>query len=500
LYEEERLFKFSRNNLLFVKFQFQRLESIKILANVMMMVLVAYFYNETWILFDSKHLDNSWLGMIVFHVDNTIGYNIDISDATFLCLYIILRMMLHFARQIYYLQRIIEAVVIEERKRICLLMRFIFCCMRVEDLLYHINDLAKDEEVYRKQKLNLRLVNFELLFFKLFCPEDTIQKFRRRNSRWTNLIETDMSLHVDLVCGLIACSITFIVKFFKNYQYMQKFMSQAECTGQGHHCTTSVDEVNCWCTVNLIGHAPTFLFVVFAGIFGVASVMRVVVTYVFSVWLEPKYEKATWVMSTPNSGLEGKMTLPQKADVTIAIYGFPKNDFCEKIKDLRKDNYSTLQEIKSFFRQDKYWNVTDNVQYYLAQGTTTFWLKPLELSGRSNNNPVMIVKGEWNGGRSSFNSKVRRMIDCDSIQTICISMKEIQNCRLRAGYEDFSQSTENSQEDGVSTSDWLARGGEPKDLIWKQTPPSYLGVDLSHIQMSFRILPEVYQSKSRFLM
>jgi len=512
LYEEERLLKFSRNHLLFVKFQFQRLETIKIFAHVMMMVAVAYFYKKTWILFDSKDLDNSWLGMIVLHVDDTIGYNIDISDVTFLCLYIVLRMMLHFARQIYYLQKIVDAVIVEEGKRICVLMRFIFCWMRVEDLSYYMDDEALDEKEYRMNKLNLRLVNFELLFVKLFCPEETIQKFRRRYTHWTDLVETDMSLHKDLVCGLIACSITFVVKFFKNYQYIQKFMSQAECIGQGHHCTTSVDDDNCWCTVNLIGHAPTFLIVVFAGVFGVASVMRVVVTYVFSVWLEPKYEKATWVMSTLKCGYEDKMTLPQKADVTVAIYGFPKNVVLNIIEHLRQHNYSTLPEIKNFFREDKYWIVTDNVQYYLAQGTTTFWLKPLESSGKSNIKPVMIVKGEWNGGRSSYNSKVRRMIECDAIQTICISKKETPNFRLRTEYLSFSPrnersqeshessqeshesslgSHESSQENGVSISKWLKGGGNPEDLIWKRTPPSYLGVDFCNRQMSFRILPKV---------
>jgi len=68
--------------------------------------------------------------------------------------------------------------------------------------------------------------------------------------------------------------------------------------------------------------------------------------------------------------------------------------------------------------------VTEDLKYYLLQGTTTFWLKPRPMGSFEHveEQPIMIVKGEWNGGGSPPKSKIRHMISCDAIQAICISI------------------------------------------------------------------------------
>lgn len=483
--------------------QFERIVSVKALAHILMMGVVVYLYITIWKLHDSNDLD------ITLSVGDLIHYNVGISDFTFLCGYIILRMMLYLAEELYYIHRIVCAVVVDERKRRCLMMCFLFCWLRVMDLQYYLDDEAKDEYKYRLKILNMRIVNFELLFVRFFCPEETTRKFRRRYSHWSDLAEADISLHKDLVCGLFACAATFIVKFFVNYQYVQRYMSKVQCAGQGHHCTTSIDDDNCWCTVNLIGHAPTFIFVVVAGVFGVFSFMRAVVTYVFDAWLEPKYEKATWFMSTRKCGREDKMTLPQNADVAMAVYGLPKNGFRDKLKKLRKHNNCTLPELTDLYSQGEYWIVTDHVRYYLTQGTTTFSLKPHDA------NPIMIVKGAWNGGRSSYDSKVRRRIECDAIQSICISMKyrrNSRNCNLfdlneqsgdeRSGSNENrtvrERSGGNKKRTRLSIIEWVKGGREQADLIWEQAPPGFNFIDRTTSPMPriCRITSEACASKS----
>jgi len=363
-------------------------------------------------------------------------------------------------------------------KRFWLLMGFIFCCRSKDDLSKNIDKVALEEWDYRKKKFEIRLLYIELLFVKIFCPEETLLKFRRRYCKKIRLLETDMTLHKDLVCGLLVSSVTFIVKFFNNYQYFQKFMSQEDCKKHGY-ITTNVGDKDCWCTVNLVGHIPTFLIVVFAGCFAVAAVMRVIVTFIFNVWLEPTYKKSTWAMSTLGCNWEDEITLPQKADVTFAIYGFPKNsdskDSKEWIENLRDVNYSTLPEIMDFFDEHRFWVVTEIVQYYLTQGTTTFWLKPLESSEK----PIMIVKGEWNGGGCRPRSKIRRMISCDAIQAICISLndgvlKDVGQDLDEKNGDAESPCTNSVREGPKEEFDFLnarfkSGGCELKDLHWEQT-------------------------------
>jgi len=97
-----------------------------------------------------------------------------------------------------------------------------------------------------------------------------------------------MSLHKDAVCGLIACTVALAVNFFGEHQFVLAYMSEQDCADRGSHCTAEDGAQNCWCTVNMISHIPTFLAVVSAAVFGIASGMRAVVSSIFEIWLQPK--------------------------------------------------------------------------------------------------------------------------------------------------------------------------------------------------------------------
>jgi len=139
---------------------------------------------------------------------------------------------------------------------------------------------------------------------------------------------------------------------------------------------------------------------------------------------------------------ESHLTIPQRADVDLAIYGFPKNkNWPDQIRGMsHRHGYQARQKIKDIFKDNQYREVTEHVKYYLNQGTTKFVLTPVH-SAEASDQPIMIVKGEWYGGKSGHGSRIRHMISCDAIQAIGISCNGILG--LRNGFIEWKQTPHN---------------------------------------------------------
>jgi len=417
--EGERIIQVSREHLFFMKINFKESDSVKCYMNLATMFGVGYLYFVCLRLFQSDHYDNSWLSELVSFIRNTIRYECDISDITFLCLYIFLRTMLRFFERVYMLVEF-TAREVGGRKDISkfkILMGFIFGFRRRKNEFEIRRGWGSTAGFYEENVFNLRMVNFELLFVRLFCREDTFLMYRRRNRNWKQMLKNHMTLHKDMVCGLLACFVTVIVNFYEEYQWQLALMRYQDCQSNGGRCSLEIDAEYCWCTVNMVSHIPTFLFVAVAGYLGVTTAMRAVVGKIFDIWLQPKYVKSTWAI-----GSEGgeQLTLSQTADVTVAYYGCPKSeDWRDQIKKYCRENNScslTLKQLEEVFKPNPK-DVTVDIKSFLYQGTTSFRLN------RVNNEldqPILIVKGEWRGGRSSRNSYIRQMISYDAIQTVDI--------------------------------------------------------------------------------
>lgn len=198
-------------------------------------------------------------------------------------------------------------------------------------------------------------------------------------------------------------------------------MNCEECRTNGGFCSEVEVNENCWCTVNLVTHVPTFLGVAGAGAIGVAMALRTVVSGIFQYWLQPKYVKSTFVS---NSGEDEGLTLPQTADVTAAYYGFPKEDWWRMIKkfqDLNNCGALHIEQIEEIFEPDNFWPVTNDIKYFLYQGTTSFRIKNEE------SQVILLVTGEWRGGhrhhlrQSCACGTIDSMVTSDAIQTIYVS-------------------------------------------------------------------------------
>jgi len=102
-----------------------------------------------------------------------------------------------------------------------------------------------------------------------------------------------------------------------------------------------------------------------------------------------------------------------------AYYGYPKRK--EWINEINMNHdQSTVEELAENFVTS--WNVTEPIKHFLFKGTTSFLLeREMAYDQPSNIQPVLIVKGEWRGGRSSPGSEIRKRTSCLAIQTIYVS-------------------------------------------------------------------------------
>jgi len=424
----EHCMRVSREHLFFIDINFKESDSVKCYTNLATMAGIGYLYYVCLHLFQSDLYDNSWLSEVVSVIRNTIGYEADISDITFLCLYIFLRTMLRLFERVYMLAEFTEREVGGRKDigKVKYLMGFIFGFKRRKYKFEQRGGRGSKAGLYEDNVFNLRMVNFELLFVRLFCREDTFLMYRRRNRNWKQMLKNHMTLHKDMVCGLLACFVTFIVNFFEEHQWKQERMSYEDCQSSGGRCSSEIDAEYCWCTINLVTHIPTFLFVAGVGYLGVTSAMRAVVSSIFEIWLQPKYVKSTWAI-----GSEGgdQLTLSHTADVTVAYYGFPRSeDWRNKIDEWCDENNScslTLEQLDEVFKpKPKRFDVTVNIKSFLYQGTTSFRLNRVN---NAPDQPILIVKGEWRGGRSTPDSYVRKIISYDAIQTVYIDAVEQKN-------------------------------------------------------------------------
>jgi len=454
----EHFMQFSRAHLFFIKFNFKESDSVKCYTNLATMAGVGYLYFVCLHLFQSDLYDNSWLSEVVSFIYSTIRYECDISDMTFLCLYIFLRTMLKFCERVYMLAEFTEREVggRKDIAKVKIIMGFIFGFKRRKNEFEKRGGRSSKAGFYEDNVFNLRMVNFELLFVRLFCREETFLRYRRRNRNWKQMLKNHMTLHKDMVCGLLACFVTFSVNFFEEHQWKQEHMSYQDCRSSGGRCSSEIDAEYCWCTINVVSHIPTFLIVAGAGYLGVAAGMRAVVSTIFDIWLQPKYVNSTWAI-----GSEGRdqLTLSQTADVTAAYYGFPKSeDWRNEIERCCRENNScslTLEQLKEVLNPERnILDVTVDIKSFLYQGTTSFRLNRVNELDQ----PILIVSGEWRGGRSTPNSNVRQMISYDAIQTVYIDAVEQKNTSEDVFY----------------------------DLTWIQKPPVYM--DSEDIKMRVQTL------------
>lgn len=420
LKDEQQLVRVSRQHLLFLDINFQRNDSIKCFANLLMVATAVYFYWTCLDYFHGESVDNSWMT----DLQNTVNYDIDMSDVTFICAYIILRTMLRFAERVYMLVEFTTSEANIKAKMTMwkfrtLLSYIIGFKSRPHSFDHNRSNPGID---FENDKFNTRMVNFQLWFVKFFCKEETFLRFRRRNRNWKKMIKNNMTLHKDVICGILSCTIAIIVNFFEEHQHTQEYVSRQHCTEHGGFCSTDVEDENCWCTVNLIAHIPTFIAVAGVGAFGIASIMRAVIREIFAIWLQPKYVKTTWAMSSTGEKWGEELTFPQTADVMAAYYGYPKRQ--EWINEINNNPYDfTIEELEENFVS--FWNVTAPIKHFLFKGTTSFVLKKEMANNQSNNTqPILIVKGEWRGGRSDPKSEIRKRISCLAIQTIYISRSQ----------------------------------------------------------------------------
>jgi len=420
IFEDAKLIKLSRAHLLCVDLQIKRNDSIKCYANFLTIAAVGYFYYTSCHLYHSEEFTNSWLYNSIWYIEDTLGYEIDMSDLTFVCLYLIFRTILRIIYRVYILVEISSAEAGGDLKQIAKFLASYILLFR-----YRLRSriLPKTDPEYWEKQYELRLINFELFFVKLLCPENTYLKFRRRNRNWEDLTESHMSLHKDIICGLLACAVTICVNFYEEHQFIQKWLSEKECSDFGSSCKSIIDQ-HCWCTIDYVSHIPTFIAVVSAGILGVMAVMRAVVSFIFAIWLLPKWRSEcraitvqSHCISDCESDFENELSLPQTADITFAIYGFPIDcNWRKRIAALGTKGYPTENDLRSILKPGSL-EVTNEIKNYLYQGTTQFWLE--ELKG-SSAQPVLIVIGGWYGAKST-DSEIRN-IKWDAVQSICISL------------------------------------------------------------------------------
>jgi len=162
--------------------------------------------------------------------------------------------------------------------------------------------------------------------------------------------------------------------------------------------------------------------------------MRAVVSQIFAIWLLPKWRsecRAITVQSHCTSDNESnfgnELSLPQTADITFAIYGFPiDSNWRNRVADLGTKGYRTESDLRSILKPGSF-EVTNQIKNYLYQGTTQFWLEENEEfeelwgSSTQTEQPVLIVLGGWYGAKST-DSEILRNIKWDAVQSICISL------------------------------------------------------------------------------
>jgi len=241
-----------------------------------------------------------------------------------------------------------------------------------------------------------------------------------------------MSLHKDMSCLILALAVSLIFNFLEEHHYVLEYLSLESCDIKNGSCIggEEVTQDYCWCAVNLNWDIPTFVALIAATVIGVIGSMRAVMVVIFGVWLQQKSSHTTWCVTADAGRSEHRvnfrhpMVLPESASISVAYFGYAKIKNWweeEEIRKMKEDkNFLTMMEVGKIFSRESLYNVTHDIKYYLHQGTTSFRVVEEE----KDQEPILLVKGEWRGGRCSPLSYANKRNQYDAIQIINVVHKK----------------------------------------------------------------------------
>jgi len=277
--------------------------------------------------------------------------------------------------------------------------------------------------------VNQTMANYELALISFFCTEETYLKFRRNYRDWGTIESNNMSLHKDMSCLILALAFSLIFNFLEEHHYVLDYLTLESCYVKNGSCI-EVEEVtqdHCWCAVNLIWDIPTFLALIAGTVIGVVGSMRAVMVVIIGVWLQQKSSYTTWCVtkdagrSEHGTNWRYPMVLPESASISVAYFGYAKiQNWREEIRKMKEDkNFLTTKEVDKIFSRESLYDVTHDIKYYLHQGTTSFRV----VGEEKDQEPILLVNGEWRGGRRGPLSKANKRKRYDAIQIINVIHK-----------------------------------------------------------------------------
>jgi len=427
------IWEWNRMHFCMVNIRVERWDSLKTYADISLLTVIAYFWFHALCALKSDDGDQF---LSFRRVYDTTGYDIDMSDMTFVCLWPFLRIFLQMTRRFYLLSSFVNyrnADVNREEKEWNLVQLLFGWRLRPPtESLYDIYAVDYEDSFSNKMEvirdidfsmmLNQAMANYELALIRFFCTEDTYLKFRRNHRDWATIDSNHMSLHKDMICLILALAVSLVYDFLEEPQYVLEYHTLETCDLKQGRCTG--DEVlnHCWCAVNLIWDIPTLLAFIAGTVIAVIGSMRAVMVVIFGLWLQQKTAHTTWCVTAYAGGSETRsdwrypMVLPDTASISVAFFGYAKiKNWREKICQMKEDsNFLTMKDIREIFSLEGLFNVTHDIKYYLHQGTTSFRVVEKEIDQE----PILLVKGEWRGGLCGPQSKANKRNRHDAIQIV----------------------------------------------------------------------------------
>jgi len=394
-------YEFDMTRLFCFDFKLQSYDSVNNWTNFVTIVLCAYFYvssvNALYFSFSEEHMVHTFIEWI----DRTFNYEIDIPDITLISLWIIISLTLRMIERNWLLLRVIE----KHGKK--------YGIEPVSLYLGHGLRMPQSRLLKWKEKDSRSyyfhdfVTEFQLLFVKFFCDQETFLMMRRRYRDTNQFMSNQLSFHKDVFGFVVALLVSLIVKYFTHGRYSLEYVEMSECKALRGRCIDAeLDPQDaCWCGINLLDDFVSALLVAFLGSLGSVATVRVAMGSIFKLWRQRKIQL---IYKYAGRNKADYFFIPCDADIISATYGCLKDEYYdefEKIKDASNAIAITGDVgVEKYFSDFK--DVTEAVKDYLYHRRGNAILNVVAHEKR-----CLIIKGRFRNVENKRDIKQVLMIE-----------------------------------------------------------------------------------------